>query len=41
MDFEVLRSNDWERFRPKAICVETGDFWLIPNGLKIIKEVYR
>ncbi|MEK7502683.1 MAG: FkbM family methyltransferase [Patescibacteria group bacterium] len=38
MDFEVLRSNDWERFRPKAICVETGDFWLIPQRSKNNKK---
>lgn len=27
MDLEVLKSNDWKMFRPKAVCVETGDVW--------------
>lgn len=23
-DMQVLRSNDWERFRPAIVCIETG-----------------
>lgn len=26
MDLEVLKSNNWERYRPKLLCVETIDF---------------
>jgi len=26
LDLEVLQSNDWKKFRPTIICVETGDF---------------
>jgi FkbM family methyltransferase len=26
LDISVLESNDWNRWRPKAICVEVGDF---------------
>lgn len=25
-DFEVLKSNDWKKFRPKVICVETATY---------------
>lgn len=27
LDLEVLESNNWKKFRPKAVCVETGDFF--------------
>lgn len=23
LDFEVLKSNDWEKYRPKIVCIET------------------
>lgn len=26
MDLEVLKSNNWEKYRPKLLCVETIDF---------------
>jgi FkbM family methyltransferase len=26
IDLEVLQSNDWSRFRPKLVCVESGDY---------------
>jgi hypothetical protein len=26
MDMEVLESNDWEKYFPKVIVVESGDF---------------
>lgn len=26
LDFEVLESNDWKKFRPTVVCIETGDF---------------
>ncbi len=26
LDYEVLQSNDWKRFRPTLVCVETADF---------------
>jgi FkbM family methyltransferase len=26
IDLEVLQSNDWSRFRPRLVCVESGDF---------------
>ncbi len=25
-DFQVLKSNDWKKFRPKIICIETADY---------------
>lgn len=34
LDFEVLQSNDWKKFRPKAVCVETGDFSAMITGKK-------
>jgi len=32
LDYGVLQSNNWEKFRPKAVCVETGDVWSILSG---------
>jgi FkbM family methyltransferase len=26
IDLEVLKSNDWSRFRPVLVCVESGDY---------------
>lgn len=35
LDYEVLKSNNWEKFRPTLVCVETGDFNSMINGQKI------
>lgn len=32
LDYEVLQSNNWKTFRPKAVCVETGDVWSVLSG---------
>ena len=32
LDLEVLESNNWRKFRPKAVCVETGDFSSMIEG---------
>lgn len=34
LDFEVLQSNDWEKFRPTVVCVETGNFFSMIVGKK-------
>ena len=26
LDYEVLESNDWKKFRPTLVCIETGEF---------------
>lgn len=33
-DLEVLKTNDWIKFRPKVICVETGDHELLVASKK-------
>lgn len=33
-DFEVLKSNDWKKFRPKVICIETANY----RGFKLTKR---
>lgn len=34
-DLEVLQNNDWDKFKPRVICIETGkDFNKINNFLK-------
>ena len=38
LDLEVLESNDWKNFRPKAVCVETGDFNSTVTGKKSDKK---
>lgn len=38
MDLEVLESNNWKRFRPKAVCVETGEFWSTLGRAKDTKK---
>lgn len=32
LDLEVLESNNWKKFRPKVVCVETGNFFSIITG---------
>lgn len=32
MDLEVLKSNNWKKFKPRVVCVETGDVWSILSG---------
>ena len=51
MDLEILKSNDWKRFRPKVICVEvsnesrsgeeTTEKFLIANGYRKVTETYE
>lgn len=39
LDLEVLESNDWKKFRPTIVCVETGDFpSMITRERKINKK---
>lgn len=35
IDLDVLRSNDWSRFRPKLVCVESGDHETRAQDMKI------
>ena len=35
IDLEVLQSNDWTRFRPVLVCVESGDFETRAEDMKI------
>lgn len=37
-DLEVLQSNDWVRYRPRVVCVETGDFGSMMEGKKSNKK---
>lgn len=39
LDLEVLESNDWKKFRPTIVCVETGDFNLMVTGKNLIKSI--
>ena len=39
LDFEVLESNNWKKFRPTVVCVETGDFNLMITGKRSSKKV--
>lgn len=41
LDMDVLKSNDWEKFRPKLLCIETIDFidLLVLDGTSDRKEV--
>lgn len=32
LDLEVLESNNWKKFRPRVVCVETGDFSAMIDG---------
>lgn len=32
LDLEVLQSNDWKKYRPKVICVETGEHGYLVEG---------
>lgn len=51
MDLEILKSNDWKRFRPKVICVEvsienrggeeTTETFLTSNGYRKVTETYE
>lgn len=34
MDLEVLKSNNWEKYRPKFLCIETIDFVGLLLGTK-------
>jgi len=38
LDFEVLQSNDWKKFRPAVVCIETGDFNSMITGKKSNKK---
>jgi len=38
LDFEVLQSNNWNKFRPKVVCIETGDFNSMITGEKSGKK---
>lgn len=38
LDYEVLQSNDWKKFRPKIVCIETGDFNSMITGIKSNKK---
>lgn len=39
-DMEVLRGNDWHRYKPKVICIETSER-LISNGGKFKTDILR
>jgi FkbM family methyltransferase len=51
LDLEILKSNDWTRFRPKVICVEvsnesreseeTTEKFLIANGYRKVAQTYE
>ncbi|SRR5258706_2298030 len=32
LDYEVLESNNWKKFRPTLVCIETGEFSSIIKG---------
>jgi FkbM family methyltransferase len=34
IDFEIVKSIDFNRFRPKVLCVETAEFSPLPPGTK-------
>lgn len=34
MDLEVLKSNDWTKYRPKLLCIETIDFVDVLTSIK-------
>lgn len=34
LDLEVLKSNDWEKYRPKILCIETIDFIDLLTSIK-------
>jgi FkbM family methyltransferase len=38
LDLEVLQSNDWNKYRPKVVCIETGDFSSLIIGDKSNKK---
>lgn len=38
LDIEVLRSNDWKKYRPTLLCVETIDFVDQLSGMKDINN---
>lgn len=38
LDMEVLKSNDWKKFRPRVLCVETIDFIDLMSGEKSVSN---
>lgn len=38
LDLEVLQSNDWKKYRPKLVCVETGEFKNMLKGVDSSKR---
>jgi FkbM family methyltransferase len=39
LDFEIIKSIDYDRFRPKVICVETAEFSPVPPGKKVTDAI--
>lgn len=38
LDYEVLESNDWVKYRPTLVCVETGEFGNMLNSKRSTKK---
>jgi FkbM family methyltransferase len=34
IDFEILKSIDFQKYRPKVVCIETAEFSAVPPGKK-------